>query len=140
GVVIEVTRDGRESVRYVQEGWVHTLAHWRTPHGNYLAAGGVDSTESLPSVALVDLDAPPARWPVGDGDAACDNCPTGRPHAVMLFPTSDVTHAMQRAYDRIGRFNLLADGLRLTTEGVGVLASVGVVRPDLSIAEFDHAD
>jgi hypothetical protein len=140
GFVLEVTPDGKQSVRYVLSGWIHVLARWRTTAGNFLAAGGSDNTSSRGSLAIIDLDQPPARWPASSEPAACDGCPTGVPRLVVLFPQSEVTRALFRTFAIVARMHVVDRGLRVSTEDAGTLNSVGLISPDLRVVEFDRAN
>jgi hypothetical protein len=141
--LLEVTPDGVSSVRYLLTGRIDAMVHWRTDRGNYLVAGGQDFAGRSASVAILDLNEAPARWPAPDGPT-CDGCPAGHPRSVVLFPTSEVTAAMFRTNGWVFGLDASSPG-RLTIEltsdtGAQARHAVATMGPNLTIEAFERTE
>jgi hypothetical protein len=108
-VVLEVTADGAQHIRFVLDGAVRTMAHWRPPtNADYLLIGGTDLTSRLAWVGALDLRAPPARWPVRAPNA-CSGCPTAPPAVSILLPRSELMTVLQRPSAQVYRLRAVRD-------------------------------
>ncbi|HTV02265.1 MAG TPA: hypothetical protein VMF13_17080, partial [Luteitalea sp.] len=130
--VIEVTADGRQSLKYVQSGFISALAHWPAGSHARLAVGGTDLETGQASLALVASDGTAARWPVSP---TCDQCPTLPPAAYYLFPTSEMQHVTERARSQVMRIQSVANQLRVETEDGARPALLAWVDADLRATE-----
>jgi hypothetical protein len=142
GFVMEVTADGRASIRYAFGGRAFALAHWRTRDGNYLAVGGHDRLDQAPAVTILDLDRPGARWPSRDDQLPCDQCPMAAPRLIALFPTSEVATTLSRSNGTV--FGLTTVDGRLVvdlTDGTGLAArhAVAIVDQALNVVRFEYS-
>jgi hypothetical protein len=137
GLVLELSADGREQIRFVQDGWVTSLAFWQTPDGPVLAAGGVHNGEEQPSVSLLDLEAVPAQAPTSpDRRLTCDGCPTGDPAGYFLLPTSEVALARGQPYSRVRQISVTDSGLQISTDD----DQVGLISPARRFLGLEYAD
>jgi hypothetical protein len=141
--VIEAASGRAPIVRFLQSGRISSLAHWRTPQGEYLAVGGADREYQSASLTLLDLREPGGRWPDdGRGALSCDGCPATPPSAVFLLPSSDVTRADFRPFGWVHDIHPSHPDLTVDMHnGIGPLAldTTFTVRADLSIASFARA-
>jgi hypothetical protein len=142
--IIEIAPDGTQSIRFLASGRIAALAHWPTRHGDYLAAGGVDGIHHAAALTLLDLRAPPALWTRNAEVISCAKCPTGRPHATLLFPNSDVTRATLRPFGWVFAMRT-GDRERLMlemTNGTGPVArdATAIVEPDLTVAVVSRTE
>ncbi len=113
--VVEVTPNGRATTRYVQTGWILSLAGVSTPAGYRLAAGGVIHPEDRPSVVFLDPDGPPAMNPHSAPGFDCEDLPTAPPEQIILLPNGEVVSADGHPY-------LMVDSLKLRS---GLEAEIG---------------
>ncbi|MEZ5320105.1 MAG: hypothetical protein R2752_22075 [Vicinamibacterales bacterium] len=133
GVVVEADAAGRWSIRYLQGGRINALAVWPTGSRRFLVAGGTLADPTGTSLALVDLDGPPARSPDSGPALTCPTCPSAPVASMTLFPPSEVTRALYRPYGWINRVFAVGDVLRFATdEGIGS-GLVGELSPDLVV-------
>jgi hypothetical protein len=133
--VLEVTPDGRQSVRYMQAGRIHAIAHWRTRSGDHLAVGGTDEATSLASVVLVGRAAGAARWPIGSEAPPCRDCPRGAPAAAYLLPKSELNRTFSRPRGFVYRLLSIGERLRIDTDDGPRPALLAWVDPDLRMRE-----
>jgi hypothetical protein len=133
--VVEVKPDGHQSLRYVQYGWIMSLAEWITPAGPRIVAGGVVHSEDRPSVALVDPDSAPAYFPNTDARITCDDAPAARPVRVVLLPNTDVTIAQGTPYAMVN--NLRVVGGDLEAEADDLVVTFG---PDGTVKDVTLGD
>jgi hypothetical protein len=136
--VLEVAADGSSFIRFVQSGRVASLAHWRTPTTEYLAAGGIVTPERLPSVALVPLDGSRTRWPADDQPVACAGCPTGQPARLLLFPSSEVARTLGNPFGYVFRMRQTDGRLRFEADDGARPAVLAWFNPDLSVSGLMH--
>jgi hypothetical protein len=139
--VVEVDPRGAQRIRYLQGGRVYTLGYWQSDGKPLLIAGGTAREPSLASAVVMDLTAPTARWPAtGSAELSCDGCPVADPRAVLLFPTSHVTTALQRPYGWVLRVTRDGAGLQLNINdgfGSGTLVSL---TDRLDLTGFERSD
>lgn len=109
--VVELTSSGGQSLRYVQAGWVMTLAEWQTDLGPVLVAGGVLNEHRRASVVLVDMTGPPSVSPAADPQFRCVVQNAVPPRQISLFPTMDVVEAQGHAFPIVYRANVIAQQL-----------------------------
>jgi hypothetical protein len=142
--VLEVSASGAQSIRHLTSGRVNALAHWRTGTADYLAAGGSDRQQLSAVITVLDLDAPPARWPMDPESLTCQRCPVGSPRALAFFPNTDVTRADFRSTGWVYAMRPSSpDRLALTiTGGLGPVGpdATAVMRSDLTIAELARTE
>lgn len=128
--VMEVSPEGAQALRYVQAGWVQTLAEWRTPQGNVLVAGGVLNEWERGSVALIDTEGPASMLPASDAHFACDVADTVPPRSVTLLPQLDIFGAYGHAYGLVERVSVQGSELKVELNGsfaVGMLSAQGEI-------------
>jgi hypothetical protein len=142
--VLEVTATGAQSIRQLKSGRISGLAHWRTATDDFLAVTGADDRRETPSLDIVDLNAPPARWPDDAQGLTCDHCPSAPPRALLLFPNTDITRASFRTTGDVYAANPEGpDRLRLEiTNGAGPVAldTTAVVAADLTVEELTRTE
>ena len=140
-VVVESTLSGSNSIRYVQAGRIHVLAHWQSASGDYLVAGGMVRAMSMASVAFIPTDRELSPSLVSEiNRLTCDGCPSSPPAAVVLLPPHEVALAMNRPYSWV--YRVLTHGQRLTVStdaGSGVAAIVSI-SSDFRVLALDHSD
>jgi hypothetical protein len=134
--VLEVSPDSEAVVRYVQAGWILSLASWQTPSATLLAAGGVMNEQGLPSVALIDAFGPPASSPAESSRNRCSQNPTTAVRRLFLFPTLETTQPL-KPYDLIEDLRPVGADLRISYKNLIALARL---TPDLKLAEYAVAD
>ncbi len=134
-LVLEVTQDGRQSVRYMQAGRIHAITHWRTGSGDYLAVGGTDEATSLASVVLIARGGGAARWPLGWEGPACRDCPRESPAAAYLLPVSELNRTFSRPRGLVYRLLSIGERLRIDTDDGPRPAVLAWVDPDLRVRE-----
>jgi hypothetical protein len=134
-LVLEVTPDGRQSVRYMQAGRIHAITHWRAVSGNYIAVGGTDEATSLASVVLVAPDQGAARWPLGSEGPACRDCPRDSPAAAYVFPMSELNRIFSRPRGLVYRLLVIDGRLRVETRDGPRRALLAWVDPDLRVRD-----
>jgi hypothetical protein len=109
GFVLEVTPDGAQRIRLVQDGPIKALEHWRpSKDEEYLLAGGTDLTSYLAWLTALDLRAGPARWPATSA-TICAGCPTTIPPVSILLPRSELMTALRRTSAQVFRLRAIRD-------------------------------
>ena len=137
GVIVEVASDGDERLRFVQDGWITSLAFWPTSHGGVLAAGGLHHGRGHPAVALLHLDAPPAAAPTTpERRLTCDDCPTEGPAAYFLLPPTEVADARGQLHPQVSRLSVTQSGLVVATDD----HQVGLISPELEFEGLEYSD
>ena len=139
--VLEVAPNGAATVRYVQPGRIYSLTYWATRQGPLLMAGGALNEAGRASVALMNLDHPPARWKGPAGPALeCPNCPRADPSAMLLLPNSDVTTALARPSGWVMRARLKESSVELSVnDGFGT-GSLVRMNDDLQVTTAARSD
>jgi hypothetical protein len=135
--VVEVSPTGAPSLRYVQSGWIMSLANWNTPHGLRLIVGGVMNEPSRPSLAVIDPNDPPVVSPFTSQEFNCGGGDAANPERVILFPNFEVTLAMGYAYEMVTRMSALGADLRVE---IGSNRSVSLIAPEGRVKELLHTD
>jgi hypothetical protein len=130
--VSEVSPVGSLTLRYLQSGWITTLAEWHTASGLRLVAGGVLSEHDRPSLATFDPDGPTTTSPHVDPKYNCQGAPRASPDRVTLFPNSELVRAGGFAYTMVHRVHAVGPDLRAETDYGQVLAFVA---PDGTVKE-----
>lgn len=127
GFVLEVTAEGRQSLRYVQTGRISALMHWQTASGGRLAIGGTDPTTGEASLAILLSDRPAAQSPVVSSTPSralptpaslgisCDTCPHHPPDAYFLLPMSELRRVVETPNAHVMRIGSVGDRLRVET-------------------------
>lgn len=123
--VIEVTPAGAPSLRYVQAGWVMSLALWQMSRGPALVAGGVLNEHERASVVFLDLDGPPALSPAADPRFRCVVQDSVGPRQMTLFPPQEVTKVQGHAYPIVYRVNASARDLLVEVDSSRSLVTFG---------------
>jgi hypothetical protein len=137
GVLLEIDPGGAARVRFVQDGWIASLAYWPTPRGGVLAIGGVHDVEERASVALVLVDGLPTQAPTRpDRRLRCASCPIDPPAAYFLLPPSEVAIAGGRVFSEVIGLSVTHAGLRVATDD----HQVGVIGPSLQFQLLDYTD
>jgi hypothetical protein len=138
GVVFEFTRDGDYSIRYLQGGGrVNSLAFWPHAEGPFLVAGGTLIEPLGASLAVIDLNGPPARSPDERRVLTCEGCPTAPVHNFTLFPPTEVARGLYQPHGFVTSVHPIGAGLRLQTdEGFGE-GMVGQVDQTFHLTEFE---
>jgi hypothetical protein len=141
GFVIEVAPNGTFDLRYVQPGRIYSLTYWKVGTRTLLMAGGTLNEAGRASMALVDLDQPPARWRAEGGLVLeCASCPRDDPAAMLLLPTPDVTRALFRPYGWVTGGRLLDSGVEVSTnDGFGG-GSLFQVSEDFQVTSAARSD
>jgi hypothetical protein len=124
GIVGEVLPGGKWVTRYLQTGWVMSLAEFSTSHGRLLAAGGVIADENQPSVVLLDPDGPAAMNLHTDKRFDCEERPTALPEREYLLPNLDLAAADGISYIMVNRLRDLGSGLDATIGGSQAVVSL----------------
>ncbi len=133
--IVEVDPDGRSVLKYLQTGWIMSLAEWQTPAGVRLVAGGVIHDEDRPSVVLLDPDGPAAISPDTDPRFLCGGAPTGQPAQVTLLPKFDLLAAAGVAYGMVGTLKVVGPDLQAESDSV-----VATVAPDGAVKSLLFGD
>lgn len=77
---------GQASGLYWSNGWINTVALWRSPSGPRLLVGGVSNDQKAPSLAVLDANRLHARAPAGHDMYRCMTCSQIDPEAFVVFP------------------------------------------------------
>lgn len=135
--VLEIAPDGTPAMRYVQAGWVRSLAEWPTVAGTMLAAGGVTNEWGRASVAVVDVAGPPALLPTEEPRFRCDVSGTVPPRLVALFPEHKVSRASGHPYVMVQGLVRQGPDLRVEINGVQAIA---MLEPDAGVTSLRMGD
>ncbi|HTV01451.1 MAG TPA: hypothetical protein VMF13_12960 [Luteitalea sp.] len=143
--VLEVDSRGTRRIRYLQAGVIRALTHWQHGGRDLLAIGGVEQRLQTAAVAVLDLDAAPARWPGRHTSAwSCAHCPTGTPLAVLTIPTSHVTHDRLRSSSMVAAMAVTPAGsLSIDVSSGGssmALETQAVLTPDLVLTRSERSN
>jgi len=135
--VLEIDGAGRSTLRYVQFGRIYAVAHWMTPSGGFLAAGGASSEHRRATLALMPDTDPPASYPIDDPTrSSCRECPPAVPRRVYLFPDSELTVASHVLHPHVANITTVGPTLKVAAlQGEG--RSQLFLGPDFSITAFD---
>jgi hypothetical protein len=144
GFVLEVTADGRQSLRYVQTGRISALMFWQVGSDGRLAIGGTDPTTGQASLAILSSDRTAAQWPSPPSLAIatpaplgvrCDTCPKHPPDAYFLLPESELRRVVERPNAQVMRILSIGDRLRVETEDGAKVALLAWVDANLRATE-----
>lgn len=82
---------GRLRGKFINSGWITTLALLPTASRNFLLAGGFNNARKSGMMAVLDADQVTGASVEEPGSAyECDSCPTGRPLRYFVFPSSEL--------------------------------------------------
>lgn len=114
---------GAVSGRFVNAGWMGSLAWIDTPTGRRLVAGGISNSQAAGVVAVLDPAHLNGRSPETAGSAfECHNCPAGDAIAYMVFPRSELNRVTGSSFNQ-ARVFASADGFTVRTEEVSLQAA-----------------
>ena len=136
GLLMEVDAEGHSNLRMISTGWIRGIAEWRTSSGTVLAISGVNNERDLPSLSLIDVDAPPTMSPRQEKRFTCDAAPASTPRRVYLFPPLD-TGPSSHAF---------ATGLTVVSNGLKVQVNnsegtaIAIIGDDLSVQSLTFPD
>lgn len=127
--VMEVLPDGEQHLRYVQAGWIKSLAEWTRPDGTFLAAGGVLNEELRPAIAVVRTDGPPAMLPSRSGEFTCAVDGVA-PVEVTTLESFEVASIQGFPYLMTNRLRAIGADLKadLATHAIVTMGADGTVR------------
>jgi len=136
-MLFEIQPDGRQTMRYVQAGWIMGVTEWRTPGGALplLAVAGVINERARAS--LVTFDPTQDLTMVPGGDYQCDVRQAMPPSRVILFPPQDVIAAYGYPYHLASAVAPMADALRVNLSGSQASAWV---EADGTVSEITFTD
>jgi hypothetical protein len=134
--ILEVTNDGHSSVRYVQAGWIFSMADWTTPAGRFLVAGGTSNEHKRPSVVLIDLASRPTALPAATARDQCGDNSSDGVRKVFLMPPLETTDATN-PHDDIQKLRIVGPDLKATYEGAQAILRLS---PELRVVEYVFAD
>jgi hypothetical protein len=87
---------GKDTLRFVNTGTIHSLSEMTTPHGTFLIAGGFNNEPDTGSLAVIDEARPFAASPQSASTRhKCMNCPSGDPDYYFEFPRSEINELEQ---------------------------------------------
>jgi len=87
---------GKDMLRFVNTGVIHTLNEIRTPRGSFLLVGGFNNEPDTGSLAVIDETRSFAASPQSDGTRhKCVSCPTGDVDYYFVFPRSEINELEQ---------------------------------------------
>jgi hypothetical protein len=93
---------GKDTLRFVNTGTIHSLSEMTTPHGTFLIAGGFNNEPDTGSLAVIDEARPFAASPQSAGTRhKCMNCPSGDPDYYFEFPRSEINELEQVHEDAV---------------------------------------
>ena len=99
---------GKDTLRFVNTGAIHTLNEIATPHGNLLIAGGFNNEPDTGSLAIIDESKPFAVSPQSEGTRhKCTSCPAGDPNYYFVFPRSEINELEQEHEDAVTRIQVV---------------------------------
>lgn len=137
--VVQVHRDGRQEVRYVQSGWIKALTDWSTPTQSLMAAGGVLNEYKEASVVLFDPTAPLTMLRGTNPTFACEVDGTAPPARAVLFPNLEVPQAQGIEYVLVKHLKPRASELFVDMY-TGTNAITAQLAGDGSVEEFAVTD
>lgn len=92
GFILEVSRTGQVTMRYVQDGYLRALAHRVTPTGAFLVLAGLSHRLSGGTLVFLGDDDAAATFPSeGVEGYRCLACPAGVPARILAFPANAIT-------------------------------------------------
>jgi hypothetical protein len=135
--VLDVDPTGAAHLLYAQSGWITSLVEWNTEHRRLMLVGGVDNVFQQTSLVAVDLDDAPTQLPAAlGGGLVCADCPTEPPHALWLFPESEITKATSAPYSLIAQLVALPGSLKVSFQD----RRVAFLGPALELDSIVFAD
>jgi hypothetical protein len=136
--VVEIDSAGAATLRYVQVGRIHSLVHWRTPSGGFLAVGGTLNDYRRPTVALLSEQGRPASFPeAAPGRPLCRECPALPPQRVYLLPDSELSPANHELYPYVASMTTPGTFLKADFRHGGGRAQF-FLNPDMTPGSFDY--
>jgi len=136
GVVIQVDATGARSVRYIQAGWIKSLAEDTTTGRRLVAAAGVLNAHSRASLTTFDPTQAVTVMSYADRDYSCAAQNSAPPVRVILFPQHDVTTGFGYRYHLATSVVPIGPGLRVTLDGT----AVGLVDGDGRVSKLIFDD
>jgi hypothetical protein len=114
--VVRIDGRGAAALRFTQPGLVRTVKTLRTPEGVTVLAGGVNNQFGSATVAVLDVQGPPANAPQKATDSyTCLNCPAGAPRGYLLLLPSTLSVAEGRPYNEVFNIMVSSAGVEVTT-------------------------
>lgn len=93
---------GSASLQFVNTGYLFTFRHVVNADGRFIVAGGVNNEYAKPCFAVLRFGAPPSRSPQTAGTRfECVDGPKGEPVRYFLFPSTDMSRALNRPYSMV---------------------------------------
>jgi hypothetical protein len=121
-MVLEILPGGRQTIRYIQAGWIMGLAEWTMAGKPTLVASGVINEQERAS--LVTFDPSQALTMMEGGDYTCDAPGALPPSQVTLFPPHDVTAAYGYSYYLASNIAVASGGLTVKLAGSAAEARI----------------
>ncbi len=87
---------GKDTLRFVNTGVIHSMAEYRGPGTTFLIIGGFNNEEDMGSLAIMNEDKPFAASPQSVGSRhKCESCAAGDPDYYFVFPRSEINELSQ---------------------------------------------
>lgn len=121
GCVLRVDAHGKSRVQFANAGMTNRLCPLPGTEGELLAIAGENNAFDLTCLAVIGANDPPSSSPLG-GPARYRfaNGPTGSPRHYILFPTNELTKAMDSPYAVLKNFDYHSGTLTADMSGGGV--------------------
>ena len=107
--LVKLDADGREVERFVNAGYIYSLAHLRTPEGAFILAGGVNNERNAGMLAVIEANRSGSSPQSARSQFECMGCPLGRPARYFSFPRSELNQITASPYNAIYSIRLLGD-------------------------------
>ncbi len=116
GILLKLDDEGREGGRFVNVGYIYSLAHVRHAGGSYILAGGVNNEYDAGMVAVLDTKDSDGHSPQTTGSRyECGGCPNKLPLRYFVFPRSELNRATASPYNAVYQLRRLSDRLDVIT-------------------------
>jgi hypothetical protein len=105
---------GKDTLRFVNTGAIHTLNEITTPRGTFLLAGGFNNEPDTGMLAIIDESKPFAVSPQSEGTRhKCISCPAGDPDYYFFFPRSEINELEQMHEDAVTTIQVTDDQIEI---------------------------
>lgn len=125
-IVYVLDNRGGVAGKFVNAGWIGTLARITTPQGDRLVAGGISNSQAAGIVAVLDASRVNGHSPETAGsEFECHNCPAGEPLAYLVFPRTELNQATGSSFNQA----------RVFASPDGLIARTAEVSPEVARAD-----
>lgn len=115
-VLLKLDERGREVGRFVNAGYIYSLANVRNTKGTFILAGGVNNEHNAGMLAIIDAENPHGSSPQTLGSLfECIGCGNGRPQHYFMFPRSELNRVTASPYNGVYTIRLLQDRIDAIT-------------------------